>query len=264
MDKIKLTSAIGIASVLFTANASIDMCIEKTDGTIIRYDVDKVKQVYYEEVVSDTSFDQGVTVSGKVGDYTYVDLGLKSGIKWATYNVGATKPTEYGDYFAWGETKPKDNYKWETYKWCNGSSSSLIKYTTAKDYASSIDYKTILETTDDVATTSWGEGWRMPTKSEQDELRAGCTWEWTEDFNGTGIAGQIGTSTTNGNTIFLPASGSYIGINLVNNGKNGSYWSSTRFDDDDISAWSLLVNNLTTFWGGSNRCNGNSVRAVVK
>ena len=103
---------------------------------------------------------------GKHEGYEYVDLGLS--VKWATCNVGATTPEGYGDYFAWGETKPKDYYAWSTYKYCDSSSLTLTKYCSKSYYGkdSFSDNKTILDSEDDAATVNWGGAWRMPTKEE--------------------------------------------------------------------------------------------------
>jgi hypothetical protein len=133
-------------------------------------------------------------------EHEYVDLGLS--VKWATCNVGATKPEEYGDYFAWGETTPKDAYDWSTYKWCNGGPSTQTKYCTNSSYGT-VDNKTTLDLSDDAACANWGGSWRMPTRAEQDELRNNCTWTWTTQ---NGVNGYKVTG-TNGNSIFLPAAG---------------------------------------------------------
>ena len=122
-----------------------------------------------------------------------VDMGLS--VKWATFNVGATSPEDYGDYFAWGETEPKETYSWATYKW--GTSSNLTKYNTT-------DGKTILDPEDDAAQVHWGDKWRMPTKEEIEELIDNCTWtESTEN----GVKGYVVTSKHTGNSIFFPYSG---------------------------------------------------------
>ena len=92
-------------------------------------------------------------------------------VKWATCNVGATKPEEYGDYFAWGETDPKSTYDWSTYKYCNGSSSTLTKYNTDNSQGT-VDNKTTLDLSDDAARANWGDSWRMPTDAELTELRS--------------------------------------------------------------------------------------------
>lgn len=110
--------------------------------------------------------------------HEYVDLGLSSGTLWATCNVGATKPEDVGDYFAWGETRPKEEYNWETYKWCKGRYDTQTKYCTDSDHGT-VDNKSILELSDDAANVNWGGDWRMPTKEELDELHTECTWTWT-------------------------------------------------------------------------------------
>lgn len=180
------------------------------------------------------------TVSGKVAGHDYVDLGLPSGTKWATCNVGATKPTEYGDYFAWGETKPKEDYSRETYKW-------------------------VLEAEHDAATANWDSAWRMPTLDEIEELRDGCVWEFTKDFSGTGVAGQVGTSKANGNKIFLPAAGGRQGTSLGSAGRTGLYWSSSLNGNDPTYACNLLFCDVFTDWSCRTiRYIGQSVRAVVR
>ncbi len=130
--------------------------------------------------------------------YEYVDLGLPSGLLWATCNVGATKPEEYGDYFAWGETEPKEDYSEVTYRWCNGSSTQLTKYCYDRLYGF-VDNKRTLEPIDDAATANWGGVWRMPTQAEQVELGTECTWIWTT-LNGVEGCKVFGP---NGNSIFL-------------------------------------------------------------
>ena len=200
-----------------------------------------------------------VTISGQMAGHDYVDLGLPSGTKWATYNVGATKPTESGDYFAWGETEPKKVYNWDTYKWCKGSNTTMTKYCDNSKYGT-VDNKTVLEAEDDAATANWGSAWRMPTKEEQDELRKGCDWEWTEDFNGTGVNGRLGTSKSNGSTIFLPAAGRrYTGLGLA--GNDGYYWSSSLYED---RSGTLYFGGSSIGWGIDSRIFGQSVRAVLR
>lgn len=125
-----------------------------------------------------------------------VDLGLS--VKWANFNIGAFDPTHYGDYFAWGETEPKETYSWATYKWCDGTDANITKYNSA-------DGKTILEPADDAAQVQWGGNWRMPTKEELQELIDSCQWERVT------LNSVIGNKITgpNGNSIFIPAAGSY-------------------------------------------------------
>jgi len=152
-------------------------------------------------------------------NHEYVDLGLPSGTLWATCNVGASSPEEYGDYFAWGETAPKNYYDWSTYKWCNGSENSLTKYCTRFD-CGTVDNKTVLDPADDAAFANWGPAWRTPTKSQYGELQQKCTWVW-KAVNGVG--GYLVTG-PNGNSIFLPPAGYRKGSSQVVSGRNCRYW----------------------------------------
>ena len=142
---------------------------------------------------------------GSGGDHGYVDLGLPSGLLWATCNVGAETAEEYGDYFAWGETQPKDYYYWSTYQYCNGSSSTLTKYcnNSSNGYNGYTDNLTTLLPEDDAATANWGSDWRMPTNEEWQELYNNTTVTWTTR---NGVDGRLFTA-SNGNSLFLPAAG---------------------------------------------------------
>lgn len=199
-------------------------------------------------------------VSNTHNGYVYVDLGLPSGLKWATCNVGATAPEDYGDHFAWGETSPKEVYNWSTYKWCNGSNDTQTKYCIHSEYGYNefTDGKTTLEPEDDAAHVNWGGNWRMPTKAEQDELRNNCTWTWTQKngINGYEVEGP------NKNTIFLPASGSYsASLNYV--GSNGMYWSSSLDEGFSDCASELHFDSNLVTRGDIRRALGYSVRPVV-
>lgn len=185
----------------------------------------------------------------------YVDLGLS--VKWATFNVGANKPEEYGDYFAWGETEPKSTYDWSTYKWCNGSLTTMTKYCTSSSYGT-VDNKKTLELSDDAAYANWGGSWRMPTKAEQDELREKCTWTWTTQ---NGVNGYKVTG-TNGNSIFLPAAGYRYNSSLSYAGSNGRYWSSSLYTDGPYNACLLGFSSSDVGWYHGNRYYGRSVRPV--
>ena len=189
-----------------------------------------------------------------------IDLGLPSGTKWASCNVGAENPWEYGGYYAWGETEEKSDYSWDTYKYCNGSDDTMTKYCT-KSYSGSVDNKTVLEPADDVATVKWGGTWRMPTKAEQDELRKNCTWEWTI------LNGVYGYQVTgpNGNSIFLPAAGYRSRSGVSDQGADGYYRSSTLGDgfSNDI-AYNLYFRAGNYKWSYSYRDGGRSVRPVCK
>lgn len=130
----------------------------------------------------------------------YVNLGLS--VKWATFNVGANKPEDYGDYIAWGETEPKETYSWKTYKWCEGEPETWTKYCTNSEYGIA-DYKETLDLEDDAAHANWGDKWRMPTPNEWKELYQKCNWEL---ITKNGIKGYQVTA-NNGNSIFLPRAG---------------------------------------------------------
>ena len=168
-----------------------------------------------------------VTVEQVINGHEYVDLGLS--VKWATCNIGATKPEEYGDYFAWGETETKYSSTWTNYKFrASGDSYDNIifsKYVTSSSYGT-VDYKNTLESSDDVAHVRWGGSWRMPTMTEMQELRTNCTWVWTEI---NGVNGYLVISKKFGyaNSIFLPAAGYRLNSELMNNGDYGYYWSSS-------------------------------------
>ena len=187
-----------------------------------------------------------------------VDLGLS--VKWATCNIGASSPEEYGDYFAWGETQPKDYYDWSTYKWCNGSSTTLTKYNNRSSYGT-VDNKKTLELADDAARANWGGAWRMPTDAEMTELREQCTWTWTtlNGVNGYRVTG------TNGNSIFLPAAGYRLGSSLGSAGSYGYYWSSSLRTDYPICAYFVYFGSSNVGRGYNNRRNiGNPVRPVCQ
>ena len=181
-----------------------------------------------------------------------IDLGLPSGTKWASCNVGASKPEEYGGYYAWGETEEKEVYKWSTYIHCDGSSS------TCHDLGSDIS-----GTEYDVAHVKWGGNWCMPTLDDIDELLDNCTSEWTT-LNG--VNGRKFTSKINGNSIFLPAAGyrwDWDG-GLSRAGERGLYWSSSQFPDRSFRADGLFFGSGYADWGNDIRGSGDSVRPVVR
>ena len=197
-----------------------------------------------------------VTVKPITNGHDYVDLGLS--VMWATMNVGANAPEEYGDYFAWGETKPKTDYSWETYKWCEGKYNTLTKYCIDSDYGT-VDNKTVLDLEDDAAHANWGGTWRMPTLEEWRELTNNCTWEWTARYDvfGCKVTGP------NGNSIFLPAAGYRWRGYLDYSGDVGYFWSSSLYSNDDSTAFSLFFDSGSTYCGNVYyRGNGRSVRAV--
>ena len=173
--------------------------------------------------------------------HEYVDLGLS--VKWATYNVGANKPEDYGDYFAWGETTPKTNYSSDNCKTYGKQMSNI---------SGNAQY--------DAATTNWGGSWRMPTKSEMQELIDKCIWTWTTQngVNGYKVKGP------NGNSIFLPVAGYRDGSSLYNAGNRGYYWSSTPYESYSNYAYYLSFNSSNHYMNNYHRDNGQSVRPVIE
>ena len=187
-------------------------------------------------------------------EHAYVDLGLPSGLLWATCNVGANSPEEYGDYFAWGETSPKDHYDWYNYQHSNGY--SLTKYCNNSEngYNGFVDNMTALLTEDDAATANWGSNWRMPSLEEWLELIDNTTQTWTE----SGCLCQA----PNGNSLFLPAAGYYEGTDFFNEGTYGQYWSSSLYSDYAFISYYFFLASDSYFWVANHRCQGRSIRPV--
>ena len=188
--------------------------------------------------------------------HEWVDLGLPSGTLWATCNIGANSPEEYGDYFAWGETVPKDYYNWSTYKWCNGSDTTLTKYCTNSSYGYNgfTDGKTELDLEDDAAYVNWGSSWRMPTTEQQQELINNCTLTWTQ---GNGVGGLLVTG-PNGNILFLPAAGDREGELLYYPGLYGFYWSCSFYSSGPHGAGAYYLD----FYSGYLYCGNDGIRNI--
>ena len=188
-------------------------------------------------------------------EHEYVDLGLPSGTKWATCNVVANSPEEYGDYFAWGETAPKDEYNWSTYFDTDDGGSTFKKYNNNGGL-------TELQPADDAATANWGSGWQMPSIDQIEELINSdyTTTEWTTQG---GVNGRLITSKSNGNSLFLPAAGYRYDTSLLfNAGSGGSFWSRSLFADDSDYACSLYFYSGDIDGRDSGRVHGRSVRPV--
>ena len=216
----------------------------------------------------------------------YVDLGLPSGLLWATCNLGAKTETDYGLYFQWGDTKGYKTacnedesdgnddahyFGWSKYKYCDGSSTTMTKYCT-NYYDGTVDNKTVLEPEDDAATVMLGGQWRMPTLVEFQELientePADGTDKngWTNNYNGTGIKGCYRKSKTNGKTIFFPAAGYGTGNMIYPTGTVNCCWSSSLSDIVNSTAWELSCTSLNTTLqtARSERWRGRSIRAVI-
>ena len=217
---------------------------------------------------------------GVENGHKWVDLGLPSGLKWATCNVGAENPEDYGDYFAWGETEPyyssqnpltwktgkSDGYEWTSYRWCNGSNTTMTKYNYSSVYGPVVDRKLTLDIEDDAAGANWGGKWRMPTQTEFNELinSSNCTTEWTTQNE---IYGLKITSKNNGNSIFLPASGRRNDTKRLGTGGYGGYgyyWSSSLYAANSSYATYLYFNYGDLRTTSYTRIFGFSVRPVTK
>lgn len=197
--------------------------------------------------------------------YTYVDLGLPSGTLWATCNVGAESPEEYGDFFAWGETATKDTYNWSTYKYCRGREDQLTKYCCFNaaigyvyGYHGYSDDLTILQPEDDVATMNWGDEWRMPTYEEGMELCQNTTSTWVTR---NGIKGMLFTG-SNGNSLFILAAGCKTDDKLFFVGECGYYWLSSLHATVPSIAWFISFNTRSCGNNCYSRYYGMSVRPV--
>ena len=237
--------------------------------------------------------------NSKYNGHEYVDLGLPSGLKWATMNVGATTPEGIGSYFAWGATEPIKQYDWVRTPYQTqdvdisstkvlftkyvGSISSTYKDPSATDADA---LKTVLDPEDDAAHVNWGGDWRMPTKAERDELSTNCYWKWVTTYNGKSVKGfivykvkdsadkgkyksdysPVGSYSVSDPHIFLPIAGHRDVSDLYYANSGGTYWSSSINPDSpycayDISFYSNVAGNtVTRFY--SNRYYGQSVRAV--
>ena len=180
-------------------------------------------------------------VSGTIAGHDWVDLGLPSGLKWATCNVGASKPHNYGNYYAWGETTTKSEYTEEN---------SVTMGQPMSDFSGNATY--------DAARANWGSTWRMPTKAEMQELENNCTWTWTAQggINGYKVTGP------NGNSIFLPAAGFCSGSSHSEVGEFGYYWSSKPYESGTYCAYRLDFDSggHDVLW--INRSYGHTVRPV--
>ena len=179
------------------------------------------------------------TPSNTINGHEYVDLGLPSGLKWATCNVGASSPTGNGDYFAWGDIEPKSSYRSDT---CS------TYYISIGQISGNVNY--------DIARANWGGTWRMPLDTEMLELLNKCTWTWTSK---SGINGYV-VKGPNGNEIFLPAAGYRDGTTLYNAGSYGDYWSSTP--DGAQGAYVLSFYSSSRGMAYNFRYYGQSVRPV--
>ena len=203
-------------------------------------------------------YGQVMTFSTAAVSIETIDLGLS--VKWASCNLNAKTYESAGDYLAWGEIEPKDDYSWETYKWCMGDNTSLTKYCSNSNYGYNgfYDKKTVLDSEDDAAHVNLGKKWRLPTVTEFAELIDQCTWTWTE-LNG--VSGYKVKSKINGNSIFLPITGYKDGASLKGRTTTGYYWTSS-LTKSSKGAWRLTFNSSRISGDYISRYYGFPVRPV--
>lgn len=195
-----------------------------------------------------------VTVSGGSSETEdeVVDLGLS--VKWRSMNVGASKPEDYGNYYAWGETSTKSSYSWSNYKFGHSQNGSFTKY----DTGVGTDNKSVLDPEDDAATVNLGDGWRTPTRKEWKELYEQCTWTWKtrNGVNGMQVTGP------NGKSIFLPAGGWYDST-ISNRGTYGSYWTASLAGIQGMASTLDFISSAVENTAAYARCQGKTVRPVM-
>ncbi len=241
--------------VTYSLDISADVCLQvSTDGgktyseplQYVSGDVGKNVQpgnnrivwdalAEYEQLVGERIVFQ-VTADGRSihNGHEYVDLGLPSGTLWATCNVGATHPEDYGDHFAWGATYTGGR-SYASAPLYSEYTNRYFKYVTSGKF---VDNKTVLDSTDDAATVRWGGDWHTPTKEQFDELRKRCKWGWTEK---NGVKGAHIVSKKNGNSIFLPAAGEYHGLESFGVRNWGKYWTSSLYTKYNHDAYHIRV-----------------------
>ena len=261
--KIEVESASGISYVALLPNDKNETMIkhkkgDKTYAYTFHGEI-KANKIYYRSGLDGTTPEalkweeiEEQPEEPETPSYEYVDLGLS--VKWATCNVGASSPEAYGNYYAWGETTTKSNY----------SDSNCSTYGLSYSQLQSqgyIDSEGNLTAQYDAAAANWGGDWRMPTKTEMQELINNCTWTWTTQngVNGYNVEGP------NGNSIFLPAAGYRYGSSLINAGSYGCYWSSTPYGSHGYDAYFLYFSSdYLRYMYNYYRFYGQSVRPVLE
>ena len=230
----------------------------KSDGTGTSYN----NKASITPTQSITLYAQWKVSTGIADGHEWVDLGF--GTKWATMNVGAESPEDYGDYFAWAETSPKSTYNWSTYKWCSVSANSfyLTKYCGKSQYGA-VDNRVIVNSSDDAASVNWGSNWRYPSQNEFGTLMNPnfTKWTWTTQ---NGVNGYKVTSLINGNSIFLPAAGMYKDSNAIGVGTYGYYWTDLVYSYQPFESYMPYFNSKEKDSETTNmRYEGCSIRPVL-
>ena len=264
-DTLHFDSTIGLDSVRIRTNVTCDITASET---WIKAFCNFVEEDSYIIIETTENLNNGsrlgyVYISSAIYSHTisiiqdgkktnaYIDLGLPSGLLWATHNLGASVPEEFGNYYAWGETSTKNDYTLYTYIWYDKKNDIITKYYNSSGSQSN------LELSDDAAFVEWGDNWHIPTNADWEELlnNDNCIWEWTNQNN---MDGCKVTSRSNGNSLFLPAAGYYSGEELLHAGEDGLYWTSSSNQEN---AWYMDLKKLSTK-NTNNRCLGFTIRPV--
>ena len=212
-------------------------------------------------------------ISGKVTTLQFVDLELPSGALWATCNLGADNPEEYGKYYQWGDTQgytsdvsDGHSFNWAAYKYCTSSATTLTKYCTQESSwagEGEMDNKSELDLEDDAVYQEMGEGWRIPSLEQWNELNSSenCSKSWTTLNN---VNGWLFTSKKNGKTLFLPAAGCRLNAKFQYSVTSGYYWSRTLYTQSPGYACRLYFESseVITYYIGNYRYRGFSLRGV--
>lgn len=265
---------VGISdAILYAGSASIKAKLEIYDSKTHKYitiaektfTVDTKTGIINNETYgnNDVVRDDSYPSSGIIDGHEYVDLGLPSGLLWATCNVGARLPEESGDYFAWAEVTTKSYYDWKTLRYVKSDNNGynwLSKYSTII-LNGCCDNRIVLESGDDVAYVLWGANWCTPTLAQMNELVKECTWKWSQR---NGKAGCFVYSKRNSNYIFLPAAGYKNQNNILTEGVTGAYWSSSLNTSENYSAYAISHDSKIAKTTLYSRYFGLSVRPVRK
>jgi len=255
-----LTITIGTQDYVITPATATDVlyaALPAVSGQKVSFDAVDGSNKTYTCAKASVTFDAGSYYQSTLKMREYVDMG--NGLKWATMNVGATALEPYGEYFAWGETTTKTDYKndWSNYFDTSDGGSTFTEYNNSGG-------KTVLDLEDDAANANWGGSWRMPTDADWTWLRENCTWAWKTTADGYACNGMLVTSKILGYTdksIFLPAAGRRFNTDLKNAGFYGYYWSSSLADYSNF-AWSVLFDSSDVERYDYLRYYGQSVRPV--
>ena len=244
---IENATCITLGSSMGTYNISVKYLL-KGNKYFYRTYVKLLNNVFYSNVQSITTLGDNEELGEYrkiVNGHTFVNLGLPSGLYWATCNVGAETETDYGNYYAWGETTTKSSYNSYNTTWYD-------RYHSGN-----------LTPSEDAATANWGEGTRMPTINEMRELKNNCTWEWQNNYNNTSVNGYLVTGPS-GQSVFFPAAGCRYGSNLDSAGSYGYYWTSSPHPYYYNYSYRLDFSSGLVNTDYNYRIYGRSVRAVCQ